>query len=184
MSAVTVPEDKLLELQRKAKLVDELAYVLEEVAEVIDDIDEWNTPIEVSARVKEVVAKAKGGTMTPEQQEYFNSELNDIRRGGSGNDVWVVDRIAGMGSENLGPVDPPAVAMCGEDPYYVTYFNSWDEVNGFVKHLTDTAVKAFGADNTTLVINTGGQVAVRPENNNLYTFLDSGVQTVSIGKEE
>ena len=58
-NSVTVPADKLAELQRKAKLVDEMLKVLEEVAEVIDDIDEWNTPIEVSARVKEVVAKAK-----------------------------------------------------------------------------------------------------------------------------
>ena len=136
--------------------------------------------------------------MTPEQQKYFDSELNDIRRGGSGNDVWVVDRIAGMGSENLGPVDPPAVGMCGEDPYYATYFNSWDEVYAFVKQLMDTAREAFGEDNATLVIDTGGQVAVRPENNNLYTFPESGVQIippqianidpvtgdVSIGKEE
>ena len=123
--------------------------------------------------------------MTPEQQESFERQLNYIRSGGDeGPDVFLVDRIAGMGSENLGPVDPPAVGMCGEDPYYVTYFNSWDEVNGFIKHLMDTAVQAFGADNTTLVIDTGGQVAVRSENYNLYTFLDSGVQTVSIGKEE
>ena len=136
--------------------------------------------------------------MTPEQQEYFDSELNTIRRGGSGNDLWMVDCIAGMGSENLGPVDPPAVGMCGEDPYYTTYFNSWDEVNGFIKQLTDTAVQTFGADNKTLVIDTGGQVAVSSENYKLYTFPESGVQIippqianidpvtgdVSIGKEE
>ena len=48
----------------------------------------------------------------------------------------------------------------------------------------DTALEAFGPDSTTLVIDTGGQVAVRSENYKIYTFLDSGVQTVSIGKEE
>ena len=61
-----------------------------------------------------------------------------------------------------------------------------------------TALEAFGQDATTLVINTGGQVAVRPENYKLYTFPESGVQIippqianidpvtgdVSIGKEE
>ena len=137
--------------------------------------------------------------MTPEQQEYFDRQLNSIRRGGNERlEAFVVDRIVGKGSDNLGPVDPPAVGMCGDDPYYVTYFNSWDDVNAFVKQIMDTAVAAFGADNATLVIDTGGQVAVRPENNNLYTFPESGVQIippqianidpvtgdVSIGKEE
>ena len=36
MSAVTVPEDKLAELQRKARLVDELLYVLEDVNEFLN----------------------------------------------------------------------------------------------------------------------------------------------------
>ena len=62
----------------------------------------------------------------------------------------------------------------------------------------DTALEAFGPDSTTLVIDTGGQVAVRSENYKLYTFPESGVQIippqianidpvtgdVSIGKEE
>ena len=123
--------------------------------------------------------------MTPEQQESFERQLDYIRSGGDeGPNVFLVDRIAGIGSENLGPVDPPAVGVCGDYEYYVTYFNNWDEINAFIKQLTDTAVQAFGADNKTLVINTGGQVAVRSENYKLYTFLESGVQTVSIGKEE
>ena len=137
--------------------------------------------------------------MTPEQQESFDRQLNYIRSGGDeGPDVFLVDRIAGMGSENLGPVDPPAVGVCGDYENYVTYFNSWDEVNAFVKQLTDTALEAFGADNKTLVIDTGGHVSVRSENYRLYTFPESGVQIiptqianidpvtgdVSIGKEE
>ena len=62
MSAVTVPEDKLAELQRKAKLVDELVGMLETI------IARWDSPLwkDVpntaacinSARL--VVAKAKG----------------------------------------------------------------------------------------------------------------------------
>ena len=59
-NAVTVPADKLAELQRKAKLVDELLEVLEGASEVIDYIDEWNVPIRLSTRIKEVIAKTKG----------------------------------------------------------------------------------------------------------------------------
>ena len=60
MNAVTIPADKLAELQRKAKLVDELVEVLEGASEVIDYIDEWNVPIRLSTRIKEVIAKTKG----------------------------------------------------------------------------------------------------------------------------
>ena len=59
-NSVTVPADKLAELQRKAKLVDELLEVLEGASEVIDYIDEWNVPIRLSTRIKEVIAKTKG----------------------------------------------------------------------------------------------------------------------------
>ena len=59
-NAVTVPADKLAELQRRSTLVDELLEVLEGASEVIDYIDEWNVPIRLSTRIKEVIAKAKG----------------------------------------------------------------------------------------------------------------------------
>ena len=59
-NSVTIPADKLAELQRKAKLVDELLEVLEGASEVIDYIDEWNVPIRLSTRIKEVIAKTKG----------------------------------------------------------------------------------------------------------------------------
>ena len=39
MSAVTIPADKLAELQRKAKLVDDLVDVLEDI------IERWDTPL-------------------------------------------------------------------------------------------------------------------------------------------
>ena len=40
--------------------IDELVEVLEGASEVIDYIDEWNVPIRLSTRIKEVIAKAKG----------------------------------------------------------------------------------------------------------------------------
>ena len=88
MSTVTVPADKLLELQRKsrhidemaktvntklaeiqqkaemleykAKLVGELVKVLEEVDEAFYCASEWEVPIMLPTRVKEAIAKAKG----------------------------------------------------------------------------------------------------------------------------
>ena len=59
-NAVTVPADKLAELQRKAKLVDELVKVLEEVDEALYCASEWIVPIMLPTRVKEAIAKAKG----------------------------------------------------------------------------------------------------------------------------
>ena len=45
--------------------------------------------------------------MTPEQQEYFDSEIKDIRRGGSGNDVLVGgagnDWLVGNGGDDIPP---------------------------------------------------------------------------------
>ena len=59
-NAITVPEDKLAELQRKAKLVDDLVKVLEEVDEALYCASEWIVPIMLPTRVKEAIAKAKG----------------------------------------------------------------------------------------------------------------------------
>ena len=54
MSAVTVPEGKLAELQRKAKLVDELLEALENMIDINDRHQEaWSG-------AKDAIAKAKG----------------------------------------------------------------------------------------------------------------------------
>ena len=53
-NAVTVPADKLAELQRKAKLVDELLEALENMIDINDRHQEaWN-------EAKDAIAKAKG----------------------------------------------------------------------------------------------------------------------------
>ena len=59
MNAVTVPAEKLAELQRKAGMVDELVEVLEEVDEALYCASEWEVPIMLPTRVKEIIAKAK-----------------------------------------------------------------------------------------------------------------------------
>ena len=77
MSAVTVPEDKLIELQRKAKLVDELVKVLEEVDEALYCASEWIVPIMLPTRVKEAIAKAKEqscSTLCHPEEECFITE--------------------------------------------------------------------------------------------------------------
>jgi hypothetical protein len=60
MSAVTVPADKLAELQVKAAQRDELLAILEEVDEALYCASEWEVPIMLPTRVKEAIAKAKG----------------------------------------------------------------------------------------------------------------------------
>jgi hypothetical protein len=83
--------------------------------------------------------------MTPEQKEYYDKELAVIKCGGNcKHDAFVVDCIGGMGSPNLGPVEPAVVGLCGSDDYYIEYFNSWDEVNAFIDQITKTAVEAWG----------------------------------------
>ena len=53
-----------------------------------------------------------------------------------------------MGSQNLGPVEPKVVGFCNDgDPFYVEYFNNWDEVNAFIDHIRETAVEAWGEEN-------------------------------------
>ena len=65
--AVTVPEDKLLELQRKAKLVDELVDVLEDVSEFLNyawrdiEMNDYSFTLleDVIGKVQRQIAKAK-----------------------------------------------------------------------------------------------------------------------------
>jgi hypothetical protein len=83
--------------------------------------------------------------MTPEQKNYYDKELARIRRGGS--DIfepWMQDSIGGMGSHNLGPVDPPVVGISADDPHYYQCFQNWDEVNKLIKQLEEQAIKAWG----------------------------------------
>ena len=75
--AVTVPEDKLIELLRKAKLVDDLVKVLEEVDEALYCASEWIVPIMLPTRVKEAIAKAKEqscSTLCHPEEECFITE--------------------------------------------------------------------------------------------------------------
>ena len=67
-NAVTVPADKLAELQRKAGMVDELVYVLEDVSEFLDfawrdiQMNDYSFTLleEVICKVQRQIAKAKG----------------------------------------------------------------------------------------------------------------------------
>ena len=87
--------------------------------------------------------------MTPEQKEYYDKELASIRRGGSQHYASMQDRIWGMGSPNLGPVNPPVVAFGqDDDPWYTQYFQNWAEVNAMINQLREEAKKAWGEDKT------------------------------------
>ena len=67
-NTVTVPADKLAELQRKAGMVDELVYVLEEVNEFLNfawrdiEMNDYSFTLleEVICKVQRQIAKAKG----------------------------------------------------------------------------------------------------------------------------
>ena len=84
--------------------------------------------------------------MTPEQKAYYDRELREIRSGGDQHDAYVIDRIGGMGSDNLGSVDPPVVGFGqSNDPYYQQYLQNWDEVNALIDQIRRTAEKAWGA---------------------------------------
>ena len=83
-NAITVPEDKLAELQRKAKLVDDLVKVLEEVDEALYCASEWIVPIMLPTRVKEAIAKAKGqscSTLCHPEEECFITESGKCAKG-------------------------------------------------------------------------------------------------------
>lgn len=83
--------------------------------------------------------------MTPEQKAYYESELAKIRRGGSMHDACMLDHVFGMGSPNLGPIDPPVVVFGqNDDPHYTQYLQNWDEVNALIQNLREEATKAWG----------------------------------------
>ena len=115
--------------------------------------------------------------MTPEQKEYYDKELAIIKRGGNcKHDAFVVDCVWGMGSPNLGQVEPAAVGFSNNsDSYYAEYFNNWDEVNAFIDQIKKTAVEAWGEQESAdpIIINTNGQVGVN--HNNYMTYPLSGI---------
>ena len=85
MSAVTVPADKLAELQRKAGMVDELVYVLEEVNEFLNfawrdiEMNDYSFTLleEVICKVQRQIAKAKEqscSTLCHPEEECFITE--------------------------------------------------------------------------------------------------------------
>ena len=119
--------------------------------------------------------------MTPEQQEYYDKELAIIKRGGNcKHDAFIVDCIGGMGSPNLGPVDPAVVGLCGSDDYYIEYFNNWDAVNAFIDQITKTAVEAWGPECVDpIIINTNGQVGVNHNNYMLYPLSGIDVDPIT-----
>ena len=54
----------------------------------------------------------------------------------------------GMGSYNLGPINPPVVAFGQDgDPYYTQYLRNWNEVNALINNLREEAIKAWGDEN-------------------------------------
>lgn len=84
--------------------------------------------------------------MTNEQKAYYEKELARIRRGGDEHSAFCQDRIWGMGSDNLGPVNPPVLCFGQDnDPFYCQYLQSWSEVDAMIKQLEEEATKAWGA---------------------------------------
>ena len=105
--------------------------------------------------------------LTPEQQQYYDKQLEMIKRGGNcTHSAYLVDCIWGKGSPNLGPVEPAVVGFSNDDDsYYVTFFKNWTEINAFINQIEEMAVAAWGPECADpLVINTNGQVAVKTKN--------------------
>lgn len=85
--------------------------------------------------------------MTPEQKNYYERQLANIRCGGSAHDACMLDHVFGMGSENIGPIEPPVVAFGqDDDPHYTQYLQNWDEVNALISNLREEATKAWGQE--------------------------------------
>ena len=83
--------------------------------------------------------------MTPEQKQYYESELQRIRRGGYKHSAFVIDSIFGFGSPNLGPVDPPVVGFSqDDDSFYMQYLQNWDEIEALIAQLREVATQAWG----------------------------------------
>ena len=87
--------------------------------------------------------------MTPEQQEIYDKELERIKRGGiCEHEAFVVDSIQATYDSNPVPVEPKLVGFSNDlDPYYVTYYKNWDEINILINHIRKTAVEAWGEEN-------------------------------------
>ncbi len=83
--------------------------------------------------------------MTPEQKEYYARKLREIRSPGDMHEAFVINHISGMGSYNLGPVDPPVIGFGQDnDPHYTQYFQNWDEINTLIRQIESEATKAWG----------------------------------------
>jgi len=86
--------------------------------------------------------------MNSEQQKYYYEELARIRSGGYNHDASMQDHVWGMGSYNLGEINPPVVAFGQDgDPFYTQYLRNWDEVNALINNLKEEAIKAWGENN-------------------------------------
>ena len=81
------------------------------------------------------------------QKQYSETELALIARGGNcKHDAFVVDRIFGMGVDNLTKVDPPVIGlMNNDDCYYVQYFKNREEIEKFIVELRQAADDAWGS---------------------------------------
>lgn len=84
--------------------------------------------------------------LTVKQRSYYEDELRSIRNGGRcTHEAFLIDKIWGMGSYDLGPVDPPVVGFCNnDDSFYIQYFKNWDEVEALIAQLREEATKAWG----------------------------------------
>lgn len=84
--------------------------------------------------------------MTPEQQAYVEKKLALIERGGNcDHEAFVVDRIWGMGEDNLAKVDPPVVGLCNtNDSYYIQYFKNREEIEKFIEAVRKASDEAWG----------------------------------------
>jgi len=86
--------------------------------------------------------------MNSEQQKYYYEELARIRTGGYNHDASMQDHVWGMGSYNLGEINPPVVAFGQDgDPFYTQYLRNWNEVNALINNLREEAIKAWGDEN-------------------------------------
>ena len=83
--------------------------------------------------------------LTLKQKQYYEEELARIRRGGSIHSASMQDCVWGMGSNNLGPLNPPVVNFGqDDDPFYTQYLQNWDEVEALIYQLRKEATKAWG----------------------------------------
>ncbi len=116
--------------------------------------------------------------MTPEQKEYVDKELALIERGGNcDHEAFVVDRIWGMGEDNLAKVDPPVVGLCNtDDSYYIQYFKNREEIEKFIEAVKKAADEAWGPPEPVNVYPFCGVVKM-PE---LYQAMYVGEDRISI----